>query len=185
MGGGSGGGGGAGEGTCPNDLDGRVIGATGSRLRAPSLSGYGKALVLHGDDHQYVGLPQSTVLDIVAYTITAWVRYSGLESDLTRGRREVMEKAASYWMNVRTEGHVRVGGFYAGCSGPGVWQYLDSPATIRSGRWTHLAAQLRRRDAEPVRRRPPGGLEAGDRVSLRQRSAAGGRCEEHRVHRRV
>lgn len=96
--------------------------------------------MLHGDDHQYVGLPQSTVLDVVAYTITAWVRYSGLESDLTRGRWEVMEKAASYWVNVRTEGHVRVGGFYAGCSGPGVWQYLDSPATIRSGRWTHLAA---------------------------------------------
>jgi len=121
-------------------LDGQVIGAAGSKVRAASLPGYGYALMLRGQKHQYVDVPRSTVLDVDRYTLAAWVRYTAVENDLTRGRWEVLEKAASYWMNVRTDGHVRVGGFFGGCSGPGVWQYLDSTAAVRAGRWTHLAS---------------------------------------------
>ncbi|MBA2533357.1 MAG: LamG domain-containing protein [Nocardioidaceae bacterium] len=121
-------------------LDGQVVNADGLRVRAASLPGYGYALKLRGQNHQFVDVPRSPVLDVDRYTLAAWVRYTGVENDLTRGRWEVLEKAASYWMNVRTDGHVRVGGFFGGCSGPGVWQYLDSTATVVVGRWTHLAA---------------------------------------------
>jgi hypothetical protein len=85
-------------------------------------------------------VPRSPALDVDHYTLSAWVRYTGIENDRTLERWEVMEKAGAYWLNIRTNGLVRVGGFYGGCSGPGVWQFLDSTRAVPVGRWTHVAS---------------------------------------------
>lgn len=122
-----------------SSLDGRVVAETGSARLAASLPGYGRALQLTGEHHQYVDVPRSAVLDVDRYTLSAWVRYTGIENDQTLGRWEVLEKAGAYWMNVRTNGRVRVGGFYGGCSNPS-WQYLDSTVAIPVGRWRHVAS---------------------------------------------
>lgn len=119
-------------------LDGRVINAEASQLQAPSRPRLGASIALHGADHQYIDVPQSPRLDVDHFTLSAWVRYSGVENDATGGRWEVLEKAASYWVNIRTNGRVRVGGFFGGCEGPGVWQFLDSTEAVRPGVWTHV-----------------------------------------------
>jgi hypothetical protein len=123
-----------------NALDGHVVAATGTPRLVPSLQGYGNALQLTGSGHQYVSVPQSPLLDVNTYTLSAWVRYTGIQNDKTLGRWEVLEKADAYWMNVRTNGLVRVGGFYGGCSGSSVWQYLDSTRAIPTARWEQLSA---------------------------------------------
>ncbi len=120
-------------------LDGRVVAASGAPRLAPGLPGYGRALQLTGSGHQYVDVPRSTALDVDRYTLSAWVRHTGAENDLTLGRWEVLEKAGAYWMNVRTDGRVRVGGFFGGCTNPS-WQYLDSTVAIPVGRWKHLTS---------------------------------------------
>jgi len=120
-------------------LDGRVVSASGSARLVTSLSGYGRALELVGARHQYVDVPLSTVLDVDRYTLSAWVRRTGVENDQTLGRWEVLEKAGAYWVNVRTNGRVRVGGFYGGCANPS-WQYFDSTRAIPVARWRHVAA---------------------------------------------
>ena len=121
-----------------SSLNGRVVAATGTARLASSLKGYGRALVLDGQAHQYVDVPTSPVLDVNTYTLSAWVRYTGVENDKTLGRWEVMEKAGAYWMNVRTNGLVRVGGFYGGCANPN-WQNFDSTRAVPVGRWKHVA----------------------------------------------
>jgi len=132
------------QGTVADDsgssLDGSVVAEAGTAQLVSSLQGYGRALQLSGDKHQYVDVPSSPVLDVDRYTLSAWVRYTGIENDRTLGRWEVLEKAGAYWMNVRTNGRVRVGGFYGGCSGPNVWQYLDSTRAIPVARWKHVAS---------------------------------------------
>jgi hypothetical protein len=120
-------------------LDGHVVAASGSARLVTSLSGYGRALELVGTRHQYVDVPISTVLDVDRYTLSAWVRWTGIENDQTLGRWEVLEKAGAYWVNVRANGRVRVGGFYGGCANPN-WQYFDSTRAIPVGRWRHVAA---------------------------------------------
>ncbi len=122
-----------------NSLDGHVVTASEPARLVTSLRGYGKSLLLSGSQHQYVDVPESAVLDVDRYTLSAWVRYTGTENDLTHGRWEVLEKAGAYWMNVRTNGLLRVGGFYGGCSNPN-WHYLDSTRAITVGRWTHVAS---------------------------------------------
>jgi hypothetical protein len=121
----------------PSSLDGHVAGSGTVRLVA-GLSGYGRALLLTGSQHQYVDVPLSPVLDVNTYTLAAWVRYTGVENDKTLGRWEVLEKAGAYWMNVRTNGLVRVGGFYGGCANPN-WKFFDSTRALPVGRWKHLA----------------------------------------------
>jgi hypothetical protein len=121
-------------------LDGHVVAQSGAAQLVTSLRGYGRALQLTGAQHQYVAVPSSPVLDVDAYTLSAWVRYTGVENDQTLGRWEVLEKAGAYWLNVRTNGLVRVGGFFGGCSGPNVWQFLDSTRALPVGRWKHVAS---------------------------------------------
>jgi concanavalin A-like lectin/glucanase superfamily protein len=121
-----------------NALDGRVVAGTGTVRLVSSLPGYGRAIQLTGDQHQYVDVPSSPVLDVDAYTLSAWVRYTGVVSDQTLDRWEVLEKAGAYWMNIRTDGRVRVGGFYGGCSNPS-WTYLDSTRAVPAARWKHVA----------------------------------------------
>jgi hypothetical protein len=123
-----------------NALDGQVIAGTGTQRLVTSLAGYGQALQLTGAQHQYVDVPRSSALDVDTYTLSAWVRYTGVQNDQTLGRWEVLEKADAYWMNVRVNGLIRVGGFYGGCSGPNVWQYLDSTRAIPVLRWEHVAS---------------------------------------------
>jgi concanavalin A-like lectin/glucanase superfamily protein len=131
------------QGTVPDEsassLDGQVVAGSGTVRLVTSLAGYGRALLLTGTQHQYVDVPRSGVLDVDRYTLAAWVRYTGIENDQTLGRWEILEKAGAYWMNIRTNGLVRVGGFYGGCANPN-WQFLDSTRTIPVGRWKHVAA---------------------------------------------
>ena len=131
------------QGTVTDDsgssLDGHVITEAGAARLVSSLQGYGRALELRGAQHQFVDVPGSALLDVDKYTLSAWVRYTGIENDQTLGRWEVLEKAGAYWMNVRTNGLIRAGGFYGGCVNPN-WQYLDSTGGVRVARWTHVAS---------------------------------------------
>jgi hypothetical protein len=121
-----------------NSLDGDVVAGSGTARLVTGLAGYGKALQLVGSQHQYVDVPLSSVLDVDTYTLAAWVRYTGVQNDQTLGRWEVLEKAGAYWMNVRTNGLVRVGGFYGGCANAN-WQYFDSTRALPVNRWKHVA----------------------------------------------
>ena len=89
-----------------NSLDGHVVSAAGSPALVNSLAGYGKAVQLRGTSHQWVDVPLLPVLDVDHYTLSAWVRYTGVQNDMTLDRWEVLEKAGAYWMNVRTNGLV-------------------------------------------------------------------------------
>ncbi len=121
-----------------SSLDGHVVAATGSPSLVASLSGYGKAVQLTGTSHQWVDVPVLPVLDVDHYTLSAWVRYTGVTNDMTLDRWEVLEKAGAYWMNVRTNGLVRVGGFYGGCTNPS-WQNFDSTRALKVNTWRHVA----------------------------------------------
>ncbi len=121
-------------------LDGHTVAAAGAPRLVAGLKGYGRALQLTGAQHQYVDVPTSAILDVDTYTLSAWVRYTGVQNDQTLGRWEILEKADAYWMNVRTNGRLRVGGFYGGCSGRGVWQYLDSTRVIPTGSWVQVVS---------------------------------------------
>jgi hypothetical protein len=124
--------------TSPSSLDGHVVAGSGTVRLVTGLAGYGRALQLTGTQHQFVDVPSSTVLDLDAYTLSAWVRYTGIQNDQTLGRWEVLEKAGAYWMNVRTNGLVRVGGFYGGCASAS-WTYFDSTRALPVDRWKHVA----------------------------------------------
>jgi hypothetical protein len=121
-----------------NSLDGQVVAVSGAPTLVTSLSGYGKAIRLTGANHQYVSVPLLPLLDVDHYTLSAWVRYTGVQNDMTLDRWEVLEKAGAYWMNVRTNGLVRVGGFYGGCTNP-AWQNFDSTRALKVNTWRHVA----------------------------------------------
>jgi hypothetical protein len=123
-----------------NALNGVAQATSGSATLVTGLQGYGKALALTGSDHQWVAVPSSPKLDVNTYTLSAWVRYTGVPNDKTFDRWEVLEKADAYWMNVRTNGKVRVGGFYGGCSGPNVWQFLDSSTALPKFTWKNVVS---------------------------------------------
>jgi len=120
-------------------LPGTLVGAEPAAAHVPGRAGRGTALDLVGARHQYVAVPERSGIDVDRFTLAALVRYSGVENDRTDGRWEVLEKAGAYWLNVRTDGRVRVGGFFGGCASAR-WRYLDSTAVVRVGTWTHLAA---------------------------------------------
>lgn len=122
----------------PHALHGRVVAGSGTVRLVTSLAGYGRALQLTGTQHQYVDVPASPVLDVNTYSLAAWVRRTGIQNDKTLGRWEVLEKAGAYWMNVRTNGLVRVGGFYGGCANAH-WRYFDSTRAVPVNRWRHVA----------------------------------------------
>ncbi|MCW2773675.1 MAG: LamG protein [Nocardioides sp.] len=124
--------------TSPNALHGKIVAGSGTVRFVTSLAGYGRALQLTGTQHQYVDVPSSRVLDLDTYTLSAWVRYTGIQNDQTFGRWEVLEKAGAYWMNIRTNGLVRGGGFYGGCASAN-WKYFDSTRTLPVNTWKHVA----------------------------------------------
>lgn len=122
-----------------NGFDGTLMNANAAKALVPSLPGYGKAVRLRGQQHQYVDVPTQQVLDLDHFTLSAWVRYTGVENDMTFGRWEVLEKAGAYWLNVRTTGALRAGGFFGGCTSAS-WRYLDSNRVIATNVWRHVAA---------------------------------------------
>jgi len=132
------------SGTTVRDRSGSGANGTLVNASAPSayttgLAGHNKALRLVGAQHQFVDVGDPAALDVDRYTLAAWVRYTGVPNDQTLGRWEVLEKANAYWLNIRTDGRIRAGGFYGGCANPN-WLYLDSPQAIPTGTWTHVAS---------------------------------------------
>lgn len=125
--------------SSPNSLNGHVVAASGTVRLVTALTGYGRAIQLAGTQHQYISVPRSPVLDVNTYTLSAWVRYTGVQNDKTLGRGEVLEKAGAYWVNVRTNGLVRVGGFFGGCANAN-WKYFDSTRALPINTWKHVAA---------------------------------------------
>lgn len=120
-------------------LNGHLVNAAAPTAYGPSLPGHGQALQLVGASHQFVDVGDGAPLDVNRYTLAAWVYYTGVPNDMTLDRWEVLEKAGAYWLNIRTDGRVRVGGFYGGCANPN-WQYFDSPDPIPTNTWTHLVS---------------------------------------------
>lgn len=123
----------------PGHLDGTLVGTSAPRAYVKGLAGRGKALRLVGAQHQWIDVGDAPALDVDRYTIAAWVRYTGVENDGTLGRWEVLEKAGAYWLNIRTTGQVRAGGFYGGCDSRH-WVWVDTPGVVPVNTWTHLAA---------------------------------------------
>jgi len=121
-------------------LTGTLVNADPATAFVTGAPGKKKGLKLSASQQQFVDVPQSSALDVDRYTLAAWVRYTGVQTPDTLGRWEVMEKAGAYWLNVRTNGKVRAGGFYGGCADSQHWKYLDSSAAVPSNVWTHVAA---------------------------------------------
>jgi hypothetical protein len=124
----------------PPALNGTLVNADPTTAYAPSVRGWGRALKLVGSQHQYVAVPERDVLDVNQYTLAALIRYTGVENDETLGRWEVLEKAGAYWMNIRTNGLVRVGGYFGACTGHTHWKFLDSTVAVPIKTWTHVAS---------------------------------------------
>jgi hypothetical protein len=104
------------------------------------LAGYRTALSLSASQHQYVDVPQGASLDVNRFTLAALVKYTGTQTAETLDRWEVLEKAGAYWLNIRTDGHVRAGGFFGGCAKSQFWKFFDSTTTVPINTWSHVAS---------------------------------------------
>jgi hypothetical protein len=122
-----------------NAINGTYVNTTAAAARSAGTAGAGWAIRLVGSQSQYVSVPERNALDVDRFTLAALVNYTGVENDKTNGRWEVLEKAGAYWINVRTDGKVRVGGFFGGCS-PSAWKYLDSNVALPTNTWAHVAS---------------------------------------------
>jgi len=120
-------------------LTGTLVNADPATAFVKGAPGKKRGLELRASQRQYVEVPQRDALDVNRYTLAAWIRYTGVQTADTLGRWEVMEKAGAYWLNVRTNGKVRAGGFFGGCDSQS-WKYLDSSGTVPLNVWTHVAA---------------------------------------------
>jgi hypothetical protein len=122
-----------------NAIHGTYVNTTAAEARSTGVPGRSWAITLVGADQEYVSVPERIVLDVDRFTVAALVSYTGVENDKTFGRWEVIEKAGAYWINVRTNGRVRVGGFFGGCTSS-AWRYLDSSVVVPTNTWTHVAS---------------------------------------------
>lgn len=103
------------------------------------VQGYcGSALKFDGiDDYVHVG--DRDEIEVNTYTVAAWCKSDGNTTDHIR--QEILEKADSYWMNIRNDSQlVRSGGFYGDCSIEQQWFYTDSETPVQWNTWYHLAA---------------------------------------------
>lgn len=125
--------------SSPNAIHGTYVNTTAAAARSAGVPGRSWAITLVGAKQQYVSVPERNALDVDRFTVAALVRYTGVENDQTFGRWEVIEKAGAYWINVRTDGRVRVGGFFGGCTSA-AWKYLDSNVVVPTNTWTHVAS---------------------------------------------
>jgi hypothetical protein len=111
-----------------NGLDGDISGAVWSHGHS------GTGLEFDGQD-DFIDSGSSSLLELNNYTLIAWIYQEARGSS----NQEIMEKADSYWMNVRSDtGLLRVGGFYGGCSSSN-WVYLDSSSQVPLDQWVHVA----------------------------------------------
>jgi hypothetical protein len=119
--------------TSGNGLHGEIWGSS------PNCFGTGfsrKALKLGGIDDMLL-VPDDPLLDVDAFSLLAWVRYTPSGWD----RFEVMEKAGAFWINIRADTkRVRAGGFFGGCVASSYWMNVDSAARVLANEWTHVAA---------------------------------------------
>jgi hypothetical protein len=122
-----------------NRIHGTYVNTTALAARSTGPPGLGSAITLVGANRQFVSVPERNVLDVNRFTVAAMISNTGVQNDWTLGRWEVLEKAGSYWINLRTDGRVRVGGFFGGCTSP-AWRYLDSNVVVSSSTWTHVAS---------------------------------------------
>jgi hypothetical protein len=121
-------------------LNGALVNANPSTAYVTGAPGKKKALQLVASMRQFVDVPQGNPLDVNRYTLAALVRYTGVQTPDTLDRWEVLEKAGAYWLNIRTDGHVRAGGFYGGCANNRFWKFFDSTGTVPTNTWAHVAA---------------------------------------------
>ena len=122
-----------------NAITGTLINANPATAFVPGAPGKKNGLNLVASQRQYVAVPERNVLDVNRYTLAAWVRYTGVQTPDTLDRWEVLEKAGAYWLNIRTNGRVRAGGFYGGCANNQFWKFFDSTRTVPTNAWTHVA----------------------------------------------
>jgi len=125
--------------SSPNAIHGTYVNTTAAAARSAGMPGQSWAITLAGVQHQFVSVPERNALDVDRFTVAALIRYTGVENDKTFGRWEVAEKAGAYWINIRTDGRVRVGGFFGGCTSA-AWKYLDSTVVVPTNTWTHVAS---------------------------------------------
>lgn len=121
-------------------LTGTLVNTDPGTAYVTGVAGRKQALNLSAASRQYVDVPQSDALDVNRFTLAALVRYTGVTTPDTLDRWEVLEKAGAYWLNIRTDGHVRAGGFFGGCANNRYWKYFDSTGTVPTNTWTHVAA---------------------------------------------
>jgi hypothetical protein len=121
-------------------LHGTLVNADPATAFVAGAPGKKKGLNLVASQRQYVSVPEGNPIDVNRYTLAAWVRYTGVQTPDTLDRWEVMEKAGAYWLNIRTNGHIRAGGFYGGCANSQYWKFFDSTGVVPTNTWTHVAA---------------------------------------------
>jgi hypothetical protein len=87
-----------------------------------------------------VGTGAEASLDLVTFTIAAWIRIT--ETDTSEKNWEIAEKAAAYWLNVRS-GHDSLATAYrlrCGAFINGRQHSVDSDIPVPvDGRWVHVA----------------------------------------------
>jgi hypothetical protein len=117
--------------TSGNNLHGAL---EGSNIHyEPGRVGFG--LAFNGID-DFINVGVHDLLHLNKYTIMAWIKYN----KLIKKRQEIMEKAGSYWMNVRMGTKaVRSGGFYGGCTNAN-WVFVDSTIRVPEDTWMHVAS---------------------------------------------
>lgn len=125
--------------SSPNAIHGTYVNTTAATARTPGLPGLLWATNLVGNERQFVAVPERNALDVDRFTVAAMVNYTGVQNTWTVGRWEVIEKAGAYWINIRTNGRVRVGGFFGGCTSA-AWRYLDSNVVVPTNTWVHVAS---------------------------------------------
>jgi hypothetical protein len=122
-------------------LNGTLINvATPDSAYVTGLSGHKKALSLVATQRQYVSVPEGNPLDVNKFTLSALVNYTGVQTPDTLDRWEVLEKAGAYWLNIRTNGLIRAGGFFGACNKTANWKFLDSTISVPTNTWSHVAA---------------------------------------------
>jgi hypothetical protein len=126
--------------TSNSHLNGTLVNADPNTAYVAGRTGYRTALSLSAAQRQYVDVPQGPTLDVNRFTLAALVRYTGVQTPETLDRWEVLEKAGAYWLNIRTDGHVRAGGFFGGCANSRFWKFFDSTGTVPTNTWSHVAA---------------------------------------------
>ena len=102
-------------------------------------NGYsGNGLLLDGvDDYVYVG--DDDRIEVEFFTLCAWTKSDGETIDPLR--QEILEKADSYWLNIRNDSRlVRTGGFFGDCSVRQEWFFADSHIQVEFGKWIHIAS---------------------------------------------